>query len=704
MSGRRKQVDGLEMDSNRNTIPDADHSTILLSETDLDGESHTDDASETTGLISSEPSSKHESQFGRKHMSTWIKTLLLLSMLILAAVAFGMSEENDDNGMLVILDSETPARLSPGTNKPVLDFRIRATKNMTANLTVIALLRNGDETTSKPLVLHSDDESLYLKYRMTLADEAKSITLTTDAEDQVALLVFIEGLSSLVKYEVVFAALILVVVYVLIIFELIHRALAAMLGAFLTLGVLSVLGKQPPLEQIVSWIDFETVMLLFGMMIIVSILSETGVFEWAAVKAYKISAGSIWMLLTLLCGFSAIVSAFLDNVTTILLLTPVTISMCRVIGLDPTPVLLAEVIFSNIGGTATAVGDPPNVIIVSSDWSTTGEKDIEFTEFTGHMFLGIIFVTAVCYPMLRWLYRNEKLSNPDPPDVAEIKREIQIWQRTKASLHAVSEEEEVVIQSLEAKIRQLKSLAEEKKNNSSLTWEEKVHQLEQHSQIKNKELLQDCCVVLFVVIVMFFVHSIDSVHLDLGWIAILGALCLLLLTDAQDFDSLLERIEWGTLLFFAALFILMEALAELGLIDWIGTQTSDLIKAVPDESRLSVAIVLILWISALASSFIDNIPFTTAMIPVIKSIVQDPNVDLPLRPLVWALAFGACLGGNGTLIGASANVVCAGMAEQEGITISFNRFFRVGFPMMLVSVSVATVYLLICHSALQWDL
>lgn len=156
-----------------------------------------------------------------------------------------------------------------------------------------------------------------------------------------------------------------------------------MLGAFLSLGVLSVIGRQPPLDVILLWIDFETVMLLFGMMILVGVCAETGIFEWAAVKAYKLSGGNYWRLLGFLCLFAGVVSAFLDNVTTILLFTPVTIRMCNVIGLDPIPVLLAEVIFSNIGGTATAIGDPPNILIVSSDWSAVSPQgDIQFAEFT----------------------------------------------------------------------------------------------------------------------------------------------------------------------------------------------------------------------------------------------------------------------------------------------------------------------------------
>nr|AOW69303.1 pink-eyed dilution-like 2 [Savillea parva] len=538
----------------------------------------------------------------------------------------------------------------------------------------------------------------------TFSIAMESNSYEDDLFNPVAIEFAYHGLAQAVEYEVLFAGLILAFVYFLIITELIHRTVAAMLGSFITLGVLSALNKRPPLSTIVLWIDFETVMLLFGMMIIVGVLAETGAFEFAAVKAYKFSKGKVWPLLTMLVTFSAVVSAFLDNVTTILLLTPVTIRMCNVIGLDPTPILLAEVVFSNIGGTATAVGDPPNVIIVSSKWNEVpGEKDITFMDLTIHLFCGIIFVGFVCYAQLRFMYRNTIFNNPDSPMVAELKREISIWTRTLNRQPRTTREEKSFCSKLEAKINELEMLIEEAESTETESWAETVREMELDAQIKDWDLFYNTCLVLTVVILLFFLHSVPGIHLDLGWIAVIGAMSLLLICGIQNIEELMMKVEWATLLFFGALFILMEGLDELGLIQAIGHTTSDIIKDFPEESRKAWSIVLILWVSALASSFIDNIPFTAAMIPVIKSIASDPDVNVPMRPLVWSLAFGACLGGNGTLIGASANVVMAGLAEQEGISITFNRFFKLGFPIMLVSTTVAMFYLLFCHCILEWD-
>merc|ERR1711974_144803 len=170
----------------------------------------------------------------------------------------------------------------------------------------------------------------------------------------------------------------------------------------------------------------------------------------------------------------------------------------------------------------------------------------------------------------------------------------------------------------------------------------------------------------------------------------------LLVAGVREIEEVLEKVEWGTLLFFAALFVLMRSLEEMGLITWIGDNTAKIIAGVPPGTpRLAAAVTLILWISAIVSAFVDNIPFATAMVPVIVILSADPELGLPPHPLVWALSFGNCFGGNGTLIGASANVVAAGMAEQEGYHISFNTFFKMGFPVMLVSTSIASVYLLV---------
>ncbi|XP_060603939.1 P protein-like isoform X2 [Ruditapes philippinarum] len=506
------------------------------------------------------------------------------------------------------------------------------------------------------------------------------------------------------KSEEVCALIVLILVYGLIIFDLVHRTLAAILGSLATVAVMSAFGLRPTLEKIMTWLDVETLSLLFGMMIIVAIFSETGFFDYCALMAYKLAKGQVWPLITLLCAFSAVVSAFLDNVTTILLLTPVTIRLCEVLNLDPKKILIAEVLFSNIGGTATAIGDPPNVIIVSH--KDVKANKIEFSNFTAHMVVGIVFCSFAGYGLLRLFYRNmEDLENKDPIEITELRHEIDMWKRAAKRIVAISREEKVMqaiflqrVAELENKlVKQIYKMKRRKQKN----FKEMLAELEKKHKITDKALLVKSGIVLAVVILLFFLHSfIDEMHIGLGWIAIMGAIMLMVLADMQDLETILHMVEWSTLIFFAALFSLMEGLKELGLISWIGGGVKSILVDVEKDQQILVAIILILWVSAIASSFIDNIPFTTAMIPILITVNED--VGIPLMPMILALAFGACLGGNGTLIGASANVVSAGIAEQHGYGFSFLDFFRVGFPMMLVTTFVAMGYLLISHAWGTW--
>ncbi|TFK05513.1 P protein [Platysternon megacephalum] len=226
-----------------------------------------------------------------------------------------------------------------------------------------------------------------------------------------------------IETQVTIASVILAGVYVLIILEIVHRTLAAMLGSLAALAALAVVGERPSMVKVVEWIDYETLALLFGMMLLVAIFSETGFFDYCAVKAYQLSRGRVWAMIIILCLIAAILSAFLDNVTTMLLFTPVTIRLCEVLNLDPRHVLIAEVIFTNIGGAATAVGDPPNVIIVSKQ--EVRKAGLDFAAFTGHMFVGICLVLLVSFPFLRLLYWNKKLYNKEPSEiVGELEHEI----------------------------------------------------------------------------------------------------------------------------------------------------------------------------------------------------------------------------------------------------------------------------------------
>ncbi|XP_019752052.1 P protein [Hippocampus comes] len=558
---------------------------------------------------------------------------------------------------------------------------------------------------------HSDQMVVTKTFEMLSSDP---ITITVQAfmadAEVVPLSITHQSLYFNVETQVAIAGIILTGVYVLIIFEIVHRTLAAMLGSLAALSALAIIGDRPSLVQVVEWIDYETLALLFGMMVLVAIFSETGFFDYCAVKAYRLSKGRVWPMIIILCLIAAILSAFLDNVTTMMLFTPVTIRLCEVLNLDPRHVLIAEVIFTNIGGAATAVGDPPNVIIVSNQ--DLRRQGIDFANFTGYMFLGICLVLLTSFPFLRMLYWNKKLYNKESIEIVELKHEILVWRQTAQRINPASREETAVkcllmqkVLNLESLLRKMMKTFQREISQEDKNWEQNIQELQKKHRITDKVLLVKCVSVLAVVIFMFFVNSfVPSIHLDLGWIAILGALWLLILADIQDFEMILHRVEWATLLFFAALFVLMEALAQLQLIDYIGEQTALLIKAVPEDQRMAIAIILVMWVSALASSLIDNIPFTATMIPVLINLSQDADVNLPVKPLIFALAMGACLGGNGTLIGASANVVCAGIAEQHGYGFSFMEFFRLGFPMMIMTCMIGMCYLLATHIGLGWNM
>ena len=457
---------------------------------------------------------------------------------------------------------------------------------------------------------------------------------------------------------------ILICVYILIIFETVHRTLAAALGGLTAVIALNYFTNEPALslKAVTTMIDWETIGLLLGMMVMVGVISHTGVFEWFAVAAYKKSEGSIWSLVVILCIVTAVLSAFLDNVTTVLLLTPVTIQLAKVLDLQPVPILIAEVLFSNIGGAATMIGDPPNIMIgsgLSPDAieSTEGGKYAElaseggnFNDFIIEMAPGILMTVVPAFMLLKWMYRDE-FSGKRVRDVAE----------------------------LEAKYG-----------------------------IKDYKMLTTSGFILGLVILGFFLHPIT--HMPVSWIALGGAVLMLLATNRHELDEPLEEVEWTTLLFFAGLFVLVHSLQYMGVINFIGEYVERAIVWFPQGDdgiiRLTAAMVILLWVSAIASAFIDNIPYTATMIPIVLQISQGANVDL--GPLIWALAFGACLGGNGTLIGASANVVMAGMSEEAGYPVSFNEFFKAGFPMMILTTAIVTLYMVLVYAVggggMMWKL
>jgi len=507
-------------------------------------------------------------------------------------------------------------------------------------------------------------------------------------------------LQEVVRTEIVLGLLILAAVYAIIILDLLHRTIAALLGSFLVLGLLSVLHQRPSFLTVISWIDYNTISLLFGMMVIVGLLRDTGFFEYAAVKAYKIAKGDYWRLLVILCCFATFVSAFIDNVTTILLFVPVTISLCKVTDLDPLPIITAEVIFANIGGTSTAIGDPPNVLIVNG---LSASGNVNFGSFAMHVAPGVLLVIPAVFVCIKYLNRYKLQRRPNTRKL----KEIAIWKLAADKIRPhQGEEEKQVWRKLEDHIKHLERAAFSEQpvivNFGEAPKTVDIKELEEKYTIRNRPLFYKCIFILGAVIVLFFLNSFVSTHLSLAWIALIGAICLLILSDVKDINVVLEKVELGTLLFFAGLFVLMKSLEELGVMTFIANQTASLIAYVPEgNARLAAAIMMIIWIGGTAGAFIDNIPFTQTMIPIVIRLTG-ADLGLPLTPLVWALVYGCCMGGNATLIGASANVVAAGLAEQQGYNLSFNDFLKTGFPCCVVSLTIATLYLLITHVLIPW--
>ena len=414
------------------------------------------------------------------------------------------------------------------------------------------------------------------------------------------------------------AGIIFIIMYVFIASEKINRTVVAMLGSLLM--VLTGIIKK---KKAIHHIDFNTLGLLIGMMIIVAIIGQTGVFNYIAIYAAKVAKGEPKRILIILALITAVCSAFLDNVTTVLLIVPVTISITKKLKVDPIPFLITQIIASNIGGTATLIGDPPNIMIGSA------VKELTFLAFIQNLAPIAVINLIVVVGILSFLYRKKLMAQD----------------------------------SLKAEIMKL----------------------EPEAEIKDRRLLKKSLGILMLTLLGFFMHQ--SLNLESSTIALTGGFLLLATVGKKHnfIESVLEKIELGTIFFFIGLFIAVGALIETGIIKQIALYCFEITKGEVLETSL-----LVLWLSAIISAFLDNIPFVATMIPLIFDMGNMGIVNL--EPIWWSLALGACLGGNGTIIGASANLIVAAMAAEKGHNISFVKYLKVGFPVMLLTILISTIY------------
>ena len=412
------------------------------------------------------------------------------------------------------------------------------------------------------------------------------------------------------------AVAVFVVVMITIMTEKLHRSLAAITGAMIVLAL-----HVMPFDAAMEHIDFNTLGVLLGMMLFVSVVKLSGVFEFLAIKCARLAKGDPWKIMLLFVLLTAVLSAFLDNVTTVLLIGPMTLTVCKLLDVNPIPFFMTEILASNIGGTATLIGDPPNIIIGSA---------------AGYSFFDFI------------LY--------DAPAVAII---------------------------LVAILGVFYALYGRKMNVDD-EHKARIMELDEHAQIKNRRLLKQSVVMTALVVVGFMAHGALGLE---SCIIALGAAGIIMLISGESIEEALSNVEWTTLSFFAGLFVIVGALAETGV---IGMLANGLIDATGGNVFITMLVLLIG--SAVISSFLDNIPFVATMIPILLAM---ESTGMDVTPLWWAVSLGACLGGNGTLIGASANVVLSDISKKHGYEITFAKFFKTGFPIMLLTILIAGVYLVV---------
>ncbi|XP_067624345.1 P protein-like isoform X2 [Eurosta solidaginis] len=530
------------------------------------------------------------------------------------------------------------------------------------------------------------------------------LSMHTNAEKDLAVELIYNPLIINKKIGTLLAAGILMIFYALLVWEVFQRTFVAVICSILSVAVLACFDDRPNMDEITVWMDMEMLTLIFCMMIIVGILAETGVFDYIAVLAFEISGGKIWPMIYFLFFITCFISSFLDNVTTVILMSPVAIRLCEVMSLNPVPVLLGIIVQSNIGGAITPIGDPISIIICSNQFFA--KNGITFTKFVAHSLPGALLVAIQSCLYMRFAFRDpQSLRLNEPKEFKDLRREIKVWQRAANSLSSYSKDADLVRATLHKKVKLLKRTLRHKQRglDSNDAYTHTLEDLKLKYSIKHMTLLVQTCLALTFVLICFFIQSVPQWRtLPLGWLALLGIIALLIVLDRNDMEHLLHRIEWTTLLFFAAVFVMMECVERLGLFAWIGEITKNIILYVDERHRLAMAIFIILWISAMASAVLDSIPVTAMMVRLVVTLVSRGTLGLPLEPLVWALTFGSSLGGNGTLYGASANVVSASIAEQHGYKITFTRYLKVVFPMMVGQLVVITAYLMLSHIVFEW--
>ncbi|XP_017070537.1 P protein [Drosophila eugracilis] len=484
----------------------------------------------------------------------------------------------------------------------------------------------------------------------------------------------------------IYGAILILALYVIIVWEVADRILCTLLITTASLAILALLGNKPSFDMVISWVDFETLMLPMGNMIMTSLMGETGFFDYAALVSYRISRGHPWLLIALLSAVVSMLSVFLDNATVVLLTCPTVIRFCEVMDIRTTLVLIMVAIYANIGGSITPVGGSPNIIIATN--KLVESSGINFFSFSLHMLPTALICLLVVYGML-YMTLGKKIFILDEKQLELAK----------------SRQKETPSGDIEHRAEELRRMY------SGRRWLQPVDNffetlatMEASYGIRKKMLLVYTLLAICFAAVCLILQSYPQTvpGASLGWIAILAAFLLLILADKRTLYRTLSRIEWGVMLLLASLLVLTEVVGELGLIAWLGDKAVIVVEQVDEEYQNMVGMLLVLWLSALLSAFIHNTMVASIMVKISIEMAYNDKVVVRLISLVWATSCGSCYGANGTLLGSMANEFTAAVGRAHGYELSFRQFFLLGFPIMIVTLIICSFFLMMASSLFSW--
>lgn len=504
---------------------------------------------------------------------------------------------------------------------------------------------------------------------------------------------------------IIVGSVLLSFIYIFLVFDLLHRTLAGVICCTLGIGILAAVRMRQDLLEIVQWIPLDNLMHYFGMSVVMTVLADTGLNDYLAATGYQLFNGHIWPLLNVLLAIAWFMPILFNNITIALFMTPICLRLCDIMALNHVPVLTCLMVAINIG-SALSISDGATTVTIMNN-SALGRNKVKSSDFIVHMFIPVLLATAQSYLHLRLLYINSARMGILSREGRKLEQQIKSWRQAAKNVGMTYAEERKFQENVDQRIKTLNTRLQRlgKMPEPSPNYEENLKNIAHYFTLRNLVFLVAGLTSLMVMLVFTLLTLFTKVtYLSPGWTAIVAALLALTIIDLEDLDMIMTRIDWGNMIFIAAQYILVKVLMKLGLLESIGVSVDNIIFSVPEKHRLLVGLIIIAWLSAFLTTIMDNMPVANMMMRIIVRLTRGYSRQiLPRGPMIWALSLGCCLGANGSLVASYGNLMCSGVANMYGYPVKFLTFLIIGFPVMVGSVLVVTIYMLIAHVWIGWN-